>query len=48
MCKVVGWKSRAMLDRYGIVDERAAARVGEKAEAYLKQFQGGDETEAVN
>ncbi len=46
-CKVVGWKSTAMLYRYGIVDERVARTVGEKTEAYLSQFEVDDEAEVV-
>lgn len=35
ICKVIGWKGRAMLDRYGILDEQAAARAGSQTAAYL-------------
>ncbi len=37
VCKVIGWKSSAMLYRYNIVDELAAAKVGAKTAEYLER-----------
>jgi integrase len=34
---IVGWKTRAMLDRYNIVDERDAHTAGEKMARYLEE-----------
>jgi integrase len=34
---IVGWKTRAMLDRYNIIDERDVHAAGEKMERYLRE-----------
>ena len=35
--EIVGWKTRAMLDRYNIIDERDVHTAGEKMARYLEQ-----------
>lgn len=34
---IVGWKTRAMLDRYNIMDERDVHTAGEKMARYLEE-----------
>lgn len=35
--EIVGWKTRAMLDRYNIIDERDVHSAGERMERYLAE-----------